>query len=92
MSDVRAELANVVATFYRGTGAMVLGRECQVADVILARFDVGEKPVVTAEELGRMVAEARKEGRPFAADQGKAMFRQLEALGLRIVRAEDGHR
>ena len=94
MSDVREELADVMQRAYTdATNGLPFSGAIKypVADAILARFEVTPKPVVTAEELGQMVAEARKEGRPFAADQGKAMFRQLEAAGLMIVRT-DGHR
>ena len=62
----------------------------EVADAILARFEVTEKPVVTDLELGVMVVNASRQRTLISA--GGVMRNELERAGLMFVRAEDGHR
>lgn len=64
----------------------------EVADAILARWDLTEKPVVTAEELGKMLAEAHCGGVGYYAEQGASLREALEAKGLTIVRRAEGAR
>ena len=94
MSDVRERLINALGDMR----AHVLAQRSSIelADAILARFDVTEKPVVTADELGRMVIGAYQ-GPTFdmtmipaysARSAGQRMFDQLAQHGLAIVRAD----
>ena len=64
----------------------------EVADAILARFDVAEKPVVTAEELGRMMFAAYLGMHSTAEDNGMQLLGQLERAGLTIVRSGEAER
>ena len=64
----------------------------EVADAILARFDVTEKPVVTAEELGRMMFAAYLGMHSTAEDNGMQLLGQLERAGLMIVRSGEAAR
>lgn len=85
MSDVRAELRRA---FERG--GWTTGTD-ELVDIVLARFDVVEKPVVTAEQMGRMVNYAAN-GVASSADadwKGRRMLEELEAAGLTIVRIEE---
>lgn len=95
MSDVRERLINALGDMR----AHVLAQRSSIelADAILARFDVTEKPVVTADELGRMVIGAYQ-GPGFyrtmipaysARFAGQRMFDQLAQHGLAIVRANE---
>ena len=63
----------------------------EVADAILARFDVVEKPVVTDAELGEYVRCASVWGN-CNADRGERFRTYLDEAGLIIVRMEGGHR
>lgn len=62
----------------------------EVADAILARFDVTEKPVVTDLELGVMVAHASRQRMLISA--GGVMRNELERAGLAIVRSGEAAR
>lgn len=87
MSDVRNGLAQWFARDIMQTGKSPF----EVADAILARFDVVEKPVVTAGELGRMAKRAvlDSRGRPESdCDAGHRMLDQLDAAGLKLVRVD----
>ena len=63
----------------------------RMADIILKRFDVTLKPVVTEGDLGRMMvrcwgAHAHSE---LAVEIGRKMLVLLDNAGLRIVRVDD---
>ena len=64
----------------------------EVADAILARWDLTEKPVVTAEELGRMMFAAYLGMHSTAEDNGMQLLGQLERAGLTIVRSGEAAR
>ena len=68
----------------------------EVADAILARFDVTEKPVVTDAELGQMVAKVHGENSFYHVDiatkVGERLRNQLERAGLAIVRSGEAVR
>jgi hypothetical protein len=84
MSDVRDQLAehlNRLSTVDAGAGEIT-------ADAILERFDVIEKPVVTSDELGRMLIHAFMWGDDTAI-RGQRMLDLLTVAGLRIVKADD---
>ena len=98
MSDVRAELAGVIRQGYRacsGNQMSLLERE-QLADAILARFAVTPKPVVSDEDLGKMVHYAYS--RSVVGDQGsfglrgRCLQKRLTEAGLIIVRTEEARR
>ena len=84
MSDVREQLIETLKAMD------YLLPDQQVADAILARFEVTPKPVVTAEELGQMMARVIAFGRdaPRFDEAGHRMLDQLERAGLTIVRIE----
>lgn len=92
MSDVREELADVMQRAYTDAtnGSPFSGAiKYPIADAILARFDVTEKPVVTAEVLGAMVNEAALCCGPGVdAVAGQRLLNRLQVAGLVIVRAE----
>lgn len=90
MSDVRDALINVLRI---ERNSAWVATNTVLADAILERFDVVEKPVVTDRELGQMVAKIHGDNSFYhanvAAKVGKRMRDQLEAAGLKIVRATD---
>lgn len=81
MSDVRERLIETL------DGLDCLLPVNQIVDAIMARFDVAEKPVVTAEELGRMMFAAYLGMHSTAEDNGMQLLGQLERAGLTIVRS-----
>lgn len=89
MSDVREELAKLISGAVDPTPSPV--GWCK-ADAILERFDVTEKPVVTAEELGAMVSKAAGGHTGFAVTVGQKMVDQLTEAGLTIVRSGEAAR
>lgn len=86
MRDVREELVK-----WLQAERVLKSRSHELADAILARFDVTEKPVVTGAELGDMVQRAHWPGE-HPARQGGRMRDQLEAKGLTIVRSGEAVR
>lgn len=88
MSDVRDELVKWFTRDVAHTGRS----PAEVADAILARFEVTEKPVVTDRELGVMVADAHCGGVGYFEEQGASLREALAAKGLTIVRREEGTR
>ena len=59
----------------------------EIADAILARFDVTPKPAIGALDLGLMVAAVVQADDGFSYLQaGRRMLDQLDAAGLKIVR------
>ena len=98
MDDVRGQLHRHLANHIGGfcVDAMDWG---QVADTILERFDVTPKPVVTPEELGRMVVMAwhgnRNPETVLPVDQevrrllGNRLIDELDAAGLRLERCDE---
>ena len=95
MSDVRQQLRVVIQDIAEQRhAALEATSSTDFADAILERFDVTPKPVVTAEELGRMAMSAVYENPPrprerHAEQVGRGMLHQLDAAGLRIVKADD---
>lgn len=88
MNDGRAELIQ----FLEGKG-WVGART--IIEVILERFDVIPKPVVTELQLGRMVAKAgctQNHGDGTNVNAGQRMLEQLDAAGLMIVRRDEVRR
>ncbi len=85
MSDVREEIARAVKATYPWTG-----KACDdIADVILARWDLTEKPVISDEELGRMVQRCYPSP-TYTRDWSGQTFRELLAdKGLRIVKVDE---
>lgn len=88
MSEVREQLIQAID---RKRPALFLTTKEDVVDAILERFEVTAKPVVTVEELGRMVERAWLVGDGFEG-RGAQMLNLLEAAGLTIVRIEEGAR
>ena len=87
MADVRAQL---IALMERGVDGESDDERCgALADAILELWDLTPKPVVTDEELGRLVHKAYDVPAYTAGAIGERMFGQLEAAGLTIVRTED---
>ncbi len=88
MSDVRDEMARVVASTHFGLGP---AGDMRAVDAILERFDVVPKPAVAEGDLGRMMvrcwgAHAHSE---LAVEIGRKMLVLLDNAGLRIVRVDD---
>ncbi len=84
MSDVRDELLRCLQDKGWISAATI-------AALILERFDVTAKPVVTAEELGRMVHMAVRNS-CLHEENGRKLLDQLEAAGLVIVRRDEVQR
>lgn len=87
MRDVRAQLRRA---FERG--GWTTGTD-ELVDIVLARFDVVERPVVTAKELGSIAmgvvyATPARPRENHAEQTGKEMLARLNAAGLTIVRVE----
>jgi hypothetical protein len=65
----------------------------RIADAILERFDVTPKPVVTDDQLGRLVCFAHMGALPGSGGanyvRGGRMREVLEQHGLKIVRVEE---
>lgn len=82
MSDVRAQLVRTMGPRLPETWDSGV-----LADAILARFDVVEKPVVTDEELGQFVRTASE----FLTNSGAGgrLRTYLAEAGLTIVRIEE---
>ncbi len=95
---VRQQLRAVIQeTAERRHAELEAASSTDFADAILARWDLTEKPVVTAEELGRMARNASHKGSLVRVESrndmiGLHLLAQLREAGLRIVRAEDGRR
>ena len=93
MSDVREQLAKVI---HAGPGFMAMGDAVRNADAILKHWDLTPKRVVTDEELGLLVARSyvgtylKDSEAPLYLQAGVALKNQLDALGLRLVRVEEG--
>ena len=89
MSDVREQIAQQLETAAAAYVAPV--RSTVLADAILERFDVTPKPVVTPEELGRIVAQAwySTDNAATRGDIGKAVLLELAEAGLQIVRVDE---
>lgn len=95
MSDVREQLINALGDMR----AHVLAQRSSIelADAILARFEVTEKPVVTAEELGRMAKWSAHDGSLVGLSDrdrtiGVGLASRLAAVGLTIVRSGETER
>ena len=89
-NEVRARLEHVIQTeyeAYHGKPMPTVERE-QMASAILARFDLVEKPVVTADALGLMVSKAAGGHVGWSITVGRKMLDQPSA-GLTIVRVEE---
>ena len=85
MSDVREDMVRTLrARGFPDTGRMI-------ADLILERFDVTPKPVVSDEDLGRWVTLANGTQSHYGRIEhvGQRMFSELESHGLKIVRVDD---
>ena len=88
MSDVREQLTEIWSNWVdQETGPQWL------ADAILERFDVVEKPVVTDEALGGIVQGLGLgidgwQYQRFQPEVGRRLLKALEAAGLRIVKVE----
>lgn len=94
MSEVGAQLFWLIEREFGWITQSVIER---IVDLVEARFEVTEKPVVTAEELGRMARNASHKGSLVGAESrndmvGLHLLAQLREAGLMIVRMEGGHR
>ena len=90
---VRQQLRAVIQeTAERRHAELEAASSSDFADAILARFEVTEKPVVTAEELGRMMFAAYLGMHSTAEDNGMQLLGQLERAGLTIVRSGEAAR
>lgn len=87
MSDVREQLINLMglSRSYQTTNG-------ELADLILERFDVTPKPVVSVADMDRMVRYAADAPNLPAGYGGKRMLEQLDAAGLMIVRRDEVRR
>lgn len=81
MSDVRDQLIKTLR------GLDYLLPDQQVADAILARFEVTPRPVVTAEQMGRIMRSACLYS--VVTDGGQYALDELAKRGLTIVRREE---
>ena len=83
MSDVREQLTEIWSNWVdQETGPQWL------ADAILERFDVVEKPVVTDEALGKMCMSAACITGGDADYVGMRLAERLADAGLRIVKVD----
>ena len=90
MSDVRQQLRVVIQDIAEQRhAALEATSSTDFADAILERFDVTPKPAVTDSDLGRMVQRAYSVYVETYAEIGKRMLDQLDAAGLKIVKADD---
>lgn len=87
MSDVRDELVKWFTRDIAHTGKS----PSEVADAILARWDLTEKPVVTDKQLGEYAMKSVKWSAA-ETDVGERFRTYLDEAGLMIVRTEDGER
>ena len=87
MSDVRERLINLMglSRSYQTTNG-------ELADLILERFEVTPKPVVSVADMDRMVRYAADNPNLPAGYGGRRMLDQLDAAGLMIVRIEEQQR
>lgn len=85
MSDVRDALINVLRI---ERNSAWVATNAVLADAILERFDVVEKPVVTDEALGVMTRNAYRDETWLVSESGRQLRLELEAAGLRIVKVE----
>ena len=90
MSDVRQQLRVVIQDIAEQRhAALEATSSTDFADAILERFDVTPKPAVTAHEMGRMVRAAVGFSSMDYERYGSKLLDQLDAAGLRIVKADD---
>ena len=81
MSDVREQLIETLKAMD------YLLPDQQVADAILARFEVTPRPALSAERLGGLIGNWNCA--PDDAAKGRCAYDTLESLGLTIVRIEE---
>lgn len=87
MSDVREQLMTEVG---KAEGTLYARQRQRIADAILARWDLVPKPVVTPEQVGRMVKSTMGFESLDYEYRGQRMLDELEAAGLQIVKVEQG--
>ncbi len=78
-SDVREQLVAIIACRLADAAA----------DLVLERFDVTPKSVITDEALGDLVKEAAQWNGIFQLNAGQRMRKCLESQSLRIVSASE---
>ena len=90
MSDVRQQLERLLEEDHGCGGSWSVA----LSNAILERFDVTPKPAVTDEALGMMarrsvVGMGAGDSSRLSERAGKSLCKELEAAGLKIVRASD---